>query len=191
MSAERITAFLALLEQWKPSASYMGAVITFPENSKQQALELANAADEEGLDPTPLLVLSDEWTFEDIHPATVVLKHLGIRLVRRTPADNPGQHEQSKEAQQVKGRTNRGGKPSLEKKAPLTLQVYQRIQQEHRPSTQYSDAVARLKNDKQFVEQVAEAKLKLDTKLVRKALAYFDTRQKREQASNKQQTGQD
>jgi hypothetical protein len=87
-----------------------------------------------------------------------------------------------------KARTKRGGKRPLGKSAPLKFQVYRRIQQEHRPGTRYRDTVDRLKADKQFAEQVSNAGLKLDTRLVRKALAFFDTKRQRDQARNKQQT---
>jgi hypothetical protein len=81
----------------------------------------------------------------------------------------------------------KGGKPPLEKSSPLKFQVYQRIQQEHQPGNKYLDTVDRLKADRQFAEQVKEASLKLDSKLVRKALAFFD-RRKRAQAGKNQET---
>jgi hypothetical protein len=85
-------------------------------------------------------------------------------------------------------RTNRGGKPPLEVTAPLKYQVYQRIRQAHRPGKQYADIVNELKADKDFVEQVQSAGLgKLNTKVVKNALAFFDQR-KREQGSKKQET---
>jgi hypothetical protein len=92
-------------------------------------------------------------------------------------------HEQRRKA----GRKS-GGKPSLEKSNPRQFQVYQRIQQEHRRDEEYLKAVERLKNDKDFIEQVQHIGLRLDTKLVRKALSYFDTKRGRDGARNKQQT---
>jgi hypothetical protein len=79
------------------------------------------------------------------------------------------------------------GKRPLETSNPLKFQVYQRIQQEHQPGNEYLDTVDRLKADKQFAEQVKEAGLKLDTRLVRAALAFFDQRE-RAQAGKNQET---
>jgi hypothetical protein len=69
----------------------------------------------------------------------------------------------------------------------LKFQVYERIQKEHRPGAEYADTVGRLKDDKEFTEQVEDAGLKLDSKLVRKALALFDQRERNE-ARKKQET---
>jgi hypothetical protein len=81
-----------------------------------------------------------------------------------------------------------GGKPRLEQSNPLAFQVYKRIQQEHQPGEDYVDTVSRLKSDKNFNEQLREAGVgKLDTGLVRRALAFFDSRA-REEARKKQET---
>jgi hypothetical protein len=98
--------------------------------------------------------------------------------------DSPGPHAD----RGGKTRAKQAGKPPLEESAPLQFQVYKRIQEEHRPATHYRDTVDRLKTDKQFAEQVSEAGLKLNTALVRRALAFFNTKRKRNQARNKQQT---
>ncbi len=74
------------------------------------------------------------------------------------------------------GRRRRGGRPRLEESSPLKFQIYQRIRQEHQPGKQYVETVKRLKADKQFVEQVTEAGLKLGTRLVRAALTAFARR---------------
>jgi hypothetical protein len=96
-----------------------------------------------------------------------------------------GGAEQGKE----KGARKRGGgKPTLERSNPVKLQVYERIRREHQPGNQYADTVTRLKDDKDFADQVKQAGLKMNSKLVRAALAYFATREARE-SSNNQQTG--
>src|SRR5262249_17483836 len=82
----------------------------------------------------------------------------------------------------------RGGKRPLEISDPVKVQVYDRIKPEHRKGQAYVDAVARLKGDKDFVEQVERAGLKLNTTLVKKALALFDSR-KRDEERKKQETG--
>jgi hypothetical protein len=90
---------------------------------------------------------------------------------------------QAKEKKKRRG----GGKRPLEKSNPVQFQVYERIQQEHRADEEYTATVNRLKGDKDFTEQVKVAALKLDTKLVRRAVAFFDQR-KRDQARKKQET---
>jgi hypothetical protein len=73
-----------------------------------------------------------------------------------------------------------GGKRPLEKSNPLKFQVYQRIQKEHQRGEEYVETVKRLRDDTNFVEQVKDAGLgKLDTKLVRNALAFFDYRNRK------------
>jgi hypothetical protein len=84
-------------------------------------------------------------------------------------------------------RKRRGGRPPLEQSDPLTFQVYQRIKQEHLPGDEYADTIDRLKADHQFTEQVKEAGLKLNSKLVKAALALFDQRE-RDEARKKQET---
>jgi hypothetical protein len=95
------------------------------------------------------------------------------------------------EGQQANGtgtnsRRSRAGKRPLEKSNPLQLQVYQRIKQEFRAGEHYVDTIARLKSDTQFLEQVQEARLKLDSKLVRNALAFFEERERRSARNNQQ-----
>jgi len=84
-------------------------------------------------------------------------------------------------------RKNKGGKKPLEERNPEKAQVYQRICKEHKKGKAYRDTVDCLKADKQFAEQVREAGLKLNAKLVRTALAWSDQR-KRDQARKKQET---
>ncbi len=85
-------------------------------------------------------------------------------------------------------RRRTGGKPPLEKSNPLQFQVYQRIQQEHQPGAEHVATLGRLKDDKDFIEQVKAAGLKPNCGLVRKALALFDQR-RRDQARKNQETG--
>jgi hypothetical protein len=82
----------------------------------------------------------------------------------------------------------RGGKPPLEISRPLVFQVYQRIQNEHQMKEEHVDTLDRLKADKDFVDQVHDVGLKLNTDLVRNALAFFNQRRKRDATRNKQQT---
>jgi hypothetical protein len=87
-----------------------------------------------------------------------------------------------------KPRQKRGGRKPLEESNPLKFQVYERIQREHEPGADYADTVDRLKADMDFADQLRDAGLKkLDTALVRTALAFFDQR-KRDAARKKQET---
>ena len=81
-------------------------------------------------------------------------------------------------------RRRRGGRVPLEKAKPLQFQVYDRIRREHRPNEEHRDTLDRLKHDKDFIQQAQEAKLKLNTELIRLALAFFHQRE----ARNNQQT---
>jgi hypothetical protein len=73
----------------------------------------------------------------------------------------------------------KGGRRPLEQSNPLQSQVYKRIQEEHQPGQQLVETVKRLRRDANFVEQVKDASLgKLDTKLVRRAPAWFDQRER-------------
>jgi hypothetical protein len=101
-------------------------------------------------------------------------------------ARDQGGTGQGKRAEAAKGKKKRGGKPSL-KESDALFKLYERIRQVHRPGKRYSDAVDRLKAEKDFLELVKEAGVKLDTKLVRRAIAFFDQRQKAE-ARKKQET---
>jgi hypothetical protein len=78
-----------------------------------------------------------------------------------------------------------GGRKRLEVSNPLLFQVYDRIRREHQPKEEYAGIVSRLKADKDFAQQVQEAHQKLDTKLVRNAITFFDER-KRNAARKKQ-----
>ena len=93
---------------------------------------------------------------------------------------------------QTKGtgeRRSRGGKPPLEKSNRLKFQVYERIHREHQPGAEYIEVVKRLKDDKDFMQQVADAGLKkLDTLLVKNALTCIKAKRMPSQARNKQQT---
>jgi hypothetical protein len=81
----------------------------------------------------------------------------------------------------------KGGRRPLEQTRPLKMQIYQRIQREHVAGDDYVNTVVRLEADKDFMEQVSEANEKLDTKLVRRALAFYDQR-KRDRGGKKQET---
>jgi hypothetical protein len=81
----------------------------------------------------------------------------------------------------------KGGKRPLEQSNAVKHQIYTRIRKEHRPREQYIDVVDRLKADKDFTEQVRSAGLKLNSGLVRVALAFFDQR-RRGQSRKKQKT---
>jgi len=84
-------------------------------------------------------------------------------------------------------RKRKTGKRPLEQSNPLKYQVYERIRHTHTPGKAYVETVRHLKDDKGFMEQVQEAGEKLDTKLVRKALALFWQRP-RDQARKQQET---
>jgi hypothetical protein len=84
----------------------------------------------------------------------------------------------------------RGGRRRLETSKPLHFQVYDRILREHRPGEQYADIVKRLKQDRDFEQQVQDAGLKLNTKLVRSALA-FSYQRKRSESAKIQKTASD
>jgi hypothetical protein len=77
-------------------------------------------------------------------------------------------------------RQPKGGKPRLEKSDPLKYKVYQRIKREHEAGVKPADIVDRLKTDTDFVVQVSEAELKLNSRLVKNALAYFVPRKKQQ-----------
>jgi hypothetical protein len=81
----------------------------------------------------------------------------------------------------------KGGKRPLEESNPLKFQVYERINRERQPGEDHADIVQRLKSDQGFVGQVRDAKLTLNTKLVRRAIALFDQR-KRHEERKKQET---
>jgi hypothetical protein len=82
----------------------------------------------------------------------------------------------------------RGGRRPLEQTNARQFQVYERIRREHQPGDQYVETAQRLKADKDFTEQVNASGLKLNIKLVRAALAFFDQRD-REQARKNQENG--
>jgi hypothetical protein len=84
-------------------------------------------------------------------------------------------------------RNSQGGKRRLEVSNPIKFQIYQRIQQVHQPPDTYADTIDRLKADRQFTEQIRDIGLRLNSTLVKNALAFFDQR-RRDQARNKQET---
>jgi hypothetical protein len=81
----------------------------------------------------------------------------------------------------------KGGRRPLEQSNPLKAQIYQRVQRAHVPGDDYLKTVSQLQADRDFIDQISEANMRLDTKLVRKALAFFDQR-KRHPADKKQET---
>ncbi len=127
----------------------------------------------------------------DAHQALDALEDLMRELNRLFPPTPSAQEERSGavsdpaigERSEAEGRCQRkrggGTRPPLEKSNPLQFQVYQRIRQAHGKGEKYLNTIERLKSDKQFLEQVHEAKLKLNCKLVRKALAFIDQRERR------------
>jgi hypothetical protein len=70
-----------------------------------------------------------------------------------------------------KPKAKEGGRKRTEESDPIKAQVYDRIFREHQPGRRYAETVTRLKDDKQFMEQIREAELKLDETLVKNALA--------------------
>jgi hypothetical protein len=83
------------------------------------------------------------------------------------------------EAAAAEGKKAKGKKKPLEKSNPLKAQVYDRIRREHRAGEQYADTLSRLKEDKDFVQQVAEAGLGKPThKLIRNAVECFKQRER-------------
>jgi hypothetical protein len=78
----------------------------------------------------------------------------------------------------------KGGRKPLEQSNPLKFQVYQRIQREHKPGEDYADVVTRLKMDKNFMEQVQQARLKLTRSLWRAALAFFQQPARKKQETD-------
>jgi hypothetical protein len=74
--------------------------------------------------------------------------------------------------------TPRRTKPRLEESEPLKFQVYTRIHQEHTAGIKAGQIAERLKADKNFMEQVNDARLNLNSKLVRAALACFAQRKR-------------
>jgi hypothetical protein len=83
-----------------------------------------------------------------------------------------------------------GTKPPLEKskkpKDRLKLQVYQRIDLEHKAREEYAQVVKRLEGDKDFIDQLKSCGLKkLDERLVRNAVVYFGQRRRRGEAKKR------
>jgi hypothetical protein len=101
-------------------------------------------------------------------------------------ANAHGNGAESGNAKVAGRRKRRDGKPPLEQSNPLKFQVYQRIEREHKPGDDYTATVDRLKGEKDFSDQVKAAGLKLGTKLVRNAIAFFDQRER--DARKKQET---
>jgi hypothetical protein len=113
-----------------------------------------------------------------------------VRIANRLEQEDAERYQQALSGGWGKGVGEgkpRGGKRPLEETNPVAFQVYQRIRQEHRPGRRYADTIDRLKTDHQFTEQVKEAGLKLNSKLVKAALVLFDQRE-RDAARKKQET---
>jgi hypothetical protein len=70
-------------------------------------------------------------------------------------------------------KTRKRTKRPLEDSNPLKLQVYERVRREHGAGKKGKALLDCLKEDKDFAEQVREAKLTLDRVLVKNALAFF------------------
>jgi hypothetical protein len=85
-------------------------------------------------------------------------------------------------------RRQTGGRKRLETSNPRLFQVYDRIRKEHVPGAQYADTLVRLKSDKNFREQVADVQRKLDSTLIKTALAFFDARKKDKRSEKNQET---
>jgi hypothetical protein len=94
-------------------------------------------------------------------------------------ADNDPAEGKQAEGRGSKIKARRPGPKPLKEKNPVKFQVYERIQREHQAGEQFHATIERLKHDRQFLEQVQEVKLKPNPKLVRNALAYFDTQNRR------------
>jgi hypothetical protein len=103
-----------------------------------------------------------------------------------TPEAAAGRHRPAGGEEATRSKP-KGGKRPLEQSNAVKHQIYTRIRKEHRPREQYVDVVERLKFDKDFIEQVRSAGLKLNSELVRVALAFFDQR-RRGQPRKKQET---
>lgn len=84
-------------------------------------------------------------------------------------------------------RKKRGGRPPLSETKPLKDAIYRRIHAEHKNNSYYCDTIERLKSDTEFMNQLQEAKLSLNTELVTRALSCIDGRN-RKKARNQQQT---
>jgi hypothetical protein len=125
------------------------------------------------------------FTRQDELTVLRTLRRLCVEL--QPDADHSGGQTGGKERRVKKKR--QGGRRPLEQSDPLKLHIYQPIQQEHQLAEDYVGTVERLKGDKDFVEQLQQAHQKLNTKLVRVAIAFFGQR-KREQARKQQETGQ-
>lgn len=84
-----------------------------------------------------------------------------------------------------KSTKRRGGRPRLEARYPLKFQVYERIRKEHKANSPYHTTLSIVKQDNDFVQQVKDANLKLNSKLVKNAIAFFSQVEMR---ASKQQT---
>jgi hypothetical protein len=137
-------------------------------------------------------VINKEQLFDRLGTMYTVpgLSGFGRIFLSKHCSQKPGQSKPQPDqgGKTTKAKSKRGGgRQPLEKQNPLKFQVYKRIHREHQPSEEYQDTLDRLKNDKDFVQQVADAKLKLNSKLVRNALAFFDQRNRN--ARKEQETG--
>ena len=75
----------------------------------------------------------------------------------------------------------RNGKSRLESSNPLQFQVYQRIYLQYQPLRKYGETIEQLKNDKDFMQQVKDCRLKLDVRLLHRVLSFFEKRTRRAQ----------
>lgn len=161
---------------WRPSAPYviggLQGSVPFQQPRRYQATDFSGAAPFDKLVVRSTDGLWDWW---------------------QTPKD-PSEHGDQGGAGQGEGDvgSSKGGKQRearkrLEQREPLKFQVYQCIHKAHIPNAPYADVIEQLKADKQFLEQVKDAGLKLNDQLVRNAIACFDQR-KRDAATKKQET---
>jgi hypothetical protein len=152
----------------------------------EQAMERVDPVTIAYLDPS-----QEKWECQQTESLDDQAESLLLRLVQYAEAqlaavENLAVAARDHEAATAKQK-RKGGRPRLEHSNLLKLQIYQRIQHEHSPGEDYVLTVNRLKDDKDFMEQVRQANQKLDTKLVRRALAFSDQR-KRDQRAKKQET---
>jgi hypothetical protein len=126
-----------------------------------------------------------ELALDELKQVLTVLRTAGPRLPKvdvkqaDAAADSDAAAGEQADGRGSHRKARRRGAKTLKEKAPIKYQVYERIQREHQAGEQSHDTIERLKRDRQFLEQVQEAKLSLNPKLVRNALAYFATQSRR------------
>jgi hypothetical protein len=81
----------------------------------------------------------------------------------------------------IGSRKRKGGRPPLEKSNPRKSSIYSRIQREHAAGVRRKDIVTLLKDDKDFMDAVKEARLTFSLKLVKNALAYYLSQRKKQE----------